>query len=285
MSLLSLHFAETMARLEARLAEGLGYAELFEGVDDDLFGFLAGGDYDDFPAVKAALPGFPPETLVSQIVGGRSLREAMREASQFWRLVKAAYAEHGKRPLRQATAVDYGAGWGRITRLVARDVARVYAVEPNDILQQAFRDNRVPGSLVVSDYSSAQRLAIGDADLLISFSILTHTSDALSRNIARRWAEMLAPGAVAVFTIRPGSFFDAERGEITQRTPAEREAGRAAYDAGKPAYWPYEGSPNFGITVMPMAYLDELFGKDFEIVGPRLLLENPTQLPIVMVRR
>ena len=32
---------------------------------------------------------------------------------------------------------------------------------------------------------------------------------------------------------------------------------------------------------MSMAYLHELFDMGFEIVGPRFLLENPTQLPIV----
>jgi hypothetical protein len=34
-----------------------------------------------------------------------------------------------------------------------------------------------------------------------------------------------------------------------------------------------------------MAFLEELFGKHFDIIGPSYFLQNDTQLPIVMVKR
>jgi len=42
---------------------------------------------------------------------------------------------------------------------------------------------------------------------------------------------------------------------------------------------------DWGITVMPPAYLRSVFSRDFQIIGPRYFLQNATQLPIVMVRR
>jgi len=285
MSLLSLHFAEVMARLEERAAAGLAPGAVFEGVDDDLFVLIAGKAYDGYPALKALLPDFPDDALVGALTGNRSLDDAMKEASLFWRLVKAQYDEHGRGPLSAAKVVDYGAGWGRITRLCAKDVGELIAVEPNPVFQEVFRQTRAPGALICSDYMSEAPLGIEGADLLFSFSILTHTSEALARNVRDRWAEALAPGGVAVFTIRPGTFLDGSRGEIRQLSADELAAGRAAYAKGQAAFWGYPDTPDFGIAVLPMDYLHDLFGPDFEIRGPRYLLENPTQLPIVMVRR
>jgi hypothetical protein len=285
MSLLNLHFADVMARLEDRAAAGLAPRAVFEGVDDDLFALIAGKGFDGYPALRALLPDYPDHKLVGALTGNRSLAEAMKEASFFWRLAKAQYAQHGRRPLGEARVVDYGAGWGRITRLCDRDVGELIAVEPNPVFQDEFRRIGAPGRLIASDYMSAAPLDVGGADLLFSFSILTHTSEALARNVRDRWAEIMAPGGVVVCTIRPGTFLDGARGEIRQLAAADLAAGRAAYAAGRIAYWPYPETPDFGITVMPMDFLRDLFGRDFEILGPRFLLENPTQLPIVMIRR
>ena len=285
MSVLSQNFPDVMARLEERAAAGLGHDAVFEGLDDDLFTFIAGKDYDDYPAIKAILPDFPPAEVVGAITGGRGLRDAMKEATLFWRRAKEVYAGQGRRPLREATVVDNGCGWGRITRLCGKDAGQVFAVEPDPAFRDLFRDKGVSGILVAADFLSSEPLGIEGADLLFSFSVMTHASEQLACNIRDRWTEIMAPGGVVLFTIRPGDFLNGDRGEIRPKTPEELAQGRAAYDAGRPAYWAYESTPDFGITVMPMAYLHELFDKDFEILGPRFLLENPTQLPIAMVRR
>lgn len=284
---LTLHFADRLAEIERRLKAGRSHAEAFAGVDDDLFALMTLGDYPGFDTLKAALPAWPDERHVIDCTGNLTLFEAVKEAALFWRLAKAAYAEHGGgRPIGEARVADYGAGWGRITRFCAKDARRVVAVEPNPDFQALFRKTRVPGDLVPSDWLSSRPLPVKDVDLVFCFSILTHASDQLSRNIAARWAEMVRPGGVVLCTIRPGSYLDDEGGGEIARVPAdERAAMKAAYAAGDLAYWPYPGSPDWGITITPMAYLERTFGADFEIVGARYFLQNFTQLPIVMVRR
>jgi SAM-dependent methyltransferase len=284
---LTLHFADRLDEIERRLKAGAGHAEAFAGVDDDLFALMTLGDYPGREAVKAALPAWPEESHVIDCTGNLTLFEAVKEAALFWRLAKEAYARHGGgRPIGEARVVDYGAGWGRVTRFCAKDVRRVVAVEPNPAFQALFRETRVPAELVASDWLSAAPLPVKDVDLAFCFSILTHASDQLSRNIAARWGEMMRPGGVVVCTIRPGVYLDDEGGGEISRVPAdERLAMKAAYAAGELAYWPYPGSPDWGITITPMAHLERVFGPDFEIVGPRYFLQNFTQLPIVLVRR
>lgn len=287
MSVLDLHFAGPLAEIERRLGKGQDPAKAFRGVDDDLFALLCSKDYPGFAAVKAALPDYPAESWVQDCTGNLTLFEAVKEAVQFWGLAKSVYAQHARRrpPLAKATVVDYGAGWGRITRFCPKDVAKVYAVEPNPIFHELFTRCAVPGELLKSDLLSAEPLAIRKADLLFCFSILTHASDRLARNIAERWAEIMAPGGVVMFTIRPGAYLEMDGGEISRLSPGERAAAQADYQQGRLAYWPYPDSPDWGITIAPMTYLDEVFSKHFQIIGPRYFLQNHTQLPIVMVRR
>lgn len=287
MSVLDLHFAAPLAEIERRLAKGRDPAKVFRGLDDDFFALLCSKDYPGFAAVKAALPAYPSESWVQDCTGNLTLFEAVKEAVQFWGLAKSVYGQHARRrpPLGKATVVDYGAGWGRITRFCVKDAAKVYAVEPNPIFHELFTRCAVPGELVKSDLLSAEPLPIRKADLLFCFSILTHASDRLARNIAERWAEIMAPGGVVMFTIRPGTYLEMDGGEISRLSADERAAVQADYREGRLAYWPYPDSPDWGITIAPMAYLDEVFSKHFQIIGPHYFLQNHTQLPIVMVRR
>ena len=53
------------------------------------------------------------------------------------------YAQHGGRPLGESRVLDFGCGWGRLTRLLARDVepGRLFGCDPVEaILDQCRRD-------------------------------------------------------------------------------------------------------------------------------------------------
>jgi hypothetical protein len=287
MPTLELYFADRVAEIERRLERGEDAARAFRGVDDDLFALLSSHDYPGFEAIHTALPRYPPLEWIQDCTGNLTAFEAVKEAVLFWRLAKEAYGLHSRRrpPLRKATVVDYGAGWGRITRFCPKDAARVYAVEPNPQFHKLFQQYGVPGELVKSDFLSAEPLPIKKADLLFCFSILTHASDRLAQNIAKRWAEIMAPGGVILTTVRPGAYLEMDGGEIDRLSGEERAAVRDEYAQGRLAYWPYPQMDDWGITVMPPAYLKSVFSKDFQIIGPRYFLQNATQLPIVMVRR
>ena len=73
-------------------------------------------------------PGFPDDVLQAIIVGS-SNENALREAGNFYSFLKGHYAAISGRPLKDANILDFGIGWGRFTRMFARDVGEQVAAE------------------------------------------------------------------------------------------------------------------------------------------------------------
>lgn len=289
MHVIDYNLADQISAIEEKLkgSPTVDLHHVFHGLPDDLYAMLGQKFYPGHDRIKSVLPDYPSEEVNADCTGNLTLFESVREALMFWRLAKDVYDELGPKPLVESQVVDFGTGWGRITRHVAKDVpnGQIFAVEPNPGFRDIFTASRVPGQLVASDYLSEQSLPLRDIDLLFCFSILTHASDYLARNIATRWVEMLAPGGVVVATIRPGDFLQYDDGEMAKFTPEERARARLAYANGELVYKAYADSPEWGVTVTPMGYLHDVFGAAFRIIGPRYFFQNSTQLPIVMVRK
>jgi hypothetical protein len=286
-----IHFRDEMERIEEKTRRAVqdqsDFHAIFGGTSDDLFAYLTKKGFSGYPATKAALPDYPSEEISADCTGNHSIHEAIRETLAFWRLAKEINVRYGTKPLTSCKFVDFGAGWGRMTRFAAKDIPSmsVFAVEPNRTFCQIFEDTRVPGTLVPSDFLSEQALPIAGVDLMISFSIMTHASDRLAHNIRDRWAEMMTPGGVLVFTIRPGTFLMETDGEMAKFTPTERADAQLHYRSGELVYKAYADSPDWGITITPTSYLRRLFEDEFRIIGPHLFFQNYTQLPIIMIRK
>lgn len=290
-AILQTNFQDVLTRLENRINSSTAGASknlnaVFGDVDDDLYAFLLQKDYDNFEAVKALLPDWASDEIRRNSTGEFSMHDSVKEALLFWKLVKEEFRKLNSKPLETCRVVDYGAGWGRITRFCAKDVIQteLYAVEPNPVFCGIFEETRVPGTLVRTDWESSQTLPVKDADLLISFSIYTHTSDKLARNIRDRWAEMMTPGGVVAFTVRPGAFLNSGEGEAARFTEPERNAAKDAYRRGELIYKPYPNEPDWGVTVAPMPYLTDLFGGEFRIVRSQFFFHNWTQMLVFMVK-
>lgn len=242
MGILDTHFTELMNALESEArstnSKDRDLHSIFDHIDDDLFAFLTQKAFKGYEGLRAALPDYPSEEINRDCTGTFTLHDSVKESLVFWKLVEEIFRSFNEKPLSDCRVVDYGAGWGRITRFCGKDVksSSLYAVEPNPTFCKIFEETRVPGTLVHTDWESARTLPINDADLLISFSILTHTSDVLARHVRDRWAEIMAPGGVVVFTIRPGAFLECVDGEMAKFSASEREAAIERYRRGELAY-------------------------------------------------
>ncbi len=260
---------------------------VFKDVDDGLFAFLVGGSFSGFEQVRAALPGWASDEVRQDSTGAFSFRDHVLDASWFWRTVRQNYEAITGKPIQDATVADYGAGWGRISRFVNKDVPaeRFYALEPNPHFQAIYRECRLPGHLVETDWMSAQPTGVVDVDLIISYSILTHSSEELTKNIVERWIEMTKPGSVVAFTMRPG-FYLAERhgGDMGIFSDADHAQLPDRYARGEFIYEPYPGEPQWGATIIPPRYLETLFGRTFKVVKFSFQLQTPNQM-IVFAQR
>ena len=285
------NFVEEMRALDQRCKEEASRPlndlhSLFKDVDDGLFAFLASGSFEGFTALKDALPGWAPDEVRQDLTGSFSFREHVLDASWFWRTVRQNFEQISGKSIETATVADYGAGWGRVSRFVNKDVPadRFYALEPNPHFQNIYRDCRLPGRLVATDWLSAEATGVTDVDLIISYSILTHSSERLTANIVDRWREMTKPGSVVAFTMRPGFYLAERDGDMSVFSDAEHAELEDRYARGKLIYKAYPGDTDWGVTIIPQAYLEKLLGGAFKLVKFSLQLQTSNQM-IVFARR
>jgi hypothetical protein len=260
--------------------------ELFGDVDDGLFAFLASGAFSEFDCVKSALPGWAPEEVRHNSTGRFSFREHILDASWFWRTVRQEFERITASEIRTATVADYGAGWGRIARFVNKDVPanQFYALEPNPIFQKIYSECRLPGILVPTDWGSKTTTNLNNVDLIISYSILTHSSEQLTRNIVDRWAEMTKPRSVLAFTIRPGFYLYENDGDMGVFAPEEHAKLPERYSRGEFIYTPYQGDGDWGVTIIPLQWLTKLFEGRFKLEKCSLQLQTSNQMIVFATR-
>ena len=282
-------FWEQLIALEGRLTrrEVNGTRSAFGTMDDDLFAYLLRKDFEDFPHIKSALPDWPSEEIRRTSSEGFSLHDSVNEAVNFWKAVKSRYEAKTLRRVANSMVADYGAGWGRITRLCAKDVGpgRLTALEPNPLFCDLFEKLRVEANLTPTDWASEKPLSIRDVDLVICFSVFTHASRNLARNMFERFKEMTKPGGIIALTIRPGAYLRAPDGEMSHFGDAERADALSDYDAGELVFKPYREGGDWGVAIAPMTFLRALCGDAFAIDGPYLFLQNWTQTIVYLERR
>ena len=115
------HFADTLEAVEGTCSGDLFRS--FRGLSDELWRALLQKKYSGYPRIKSVLPDWPDEELQRNWVG--NCGEALDYQSfGFIRNLKNAYLRYGSKELSQSTVLDFGVGWGRLIRYLAKDVPR-----------------------------------------------------------------------------------------------------------------------------------------------------------------
>ena len=195
--------------------------------------------------------------------------------------------------------LDFGCGWGRLTRFLERDVVEPGAlcgVDPvQGILDEAVR-NGVRADLRRCGFVPEQLPFEQPFELAYAFSVFTHLSEAAhlaslractppscraacsSRRSGRR-STCASPRRCGprcsrwAPTPRPGC---ANRSTCTRRTRRCR-LHTPGDDPG--------GEVSYGETVVTIAYVRERWGELFELVGADLSLSDPHQVALLLRRR
>src|SRR5687768_701939 len=111
---------ELAVQLERALEDGTMPCELFGSVDDHtwLWAFTEG--YRESSALREYLPGFPPEKQ-QMLTNGTAGDTAMKDGHRIYQVFRDLYETH-RGPLEEADVLDFGCGWGRVTRFFLKDV-------------------------------------------------------------------------------------------------------------------------------------------------------------------
>lgn len=155
------------------------------------------------------LPAFPDEQLQRNTTG-LSSEAALRQAHAFYEDVCDGLHKAGVRLGPDSRALDFGFGWGRISRVFMHDLRKqgLYGldVDPSfvELTRSLFdsdnyeRCNAFPPTSCEDD----------SFDLVFAYSVFSHLSESATRAWMAEFHRILKPGGVLAFTTRHESFFD-----------------------------------------------------------------------------
>ena len=257
---------ERLERIEAACAAGTADLSAFRGLDADLWALLLTLEFDGYPGIRALLPRVPTPELQARWNGTSGAALAAQGAAFYRRLL-----ERFDGPLAGARVLDFGCGWGRMTRMLARDVApaALFGCDPDEAILAVCRENGVPGTFARSERLPDALPFDGPFDLAYAFSVFTHLSERAHQRCLAALHAALRPGAVLVVTVRPPAYAEL--------------AGTPRADGY--AFVPHPGEEHYGEAIVPVSYVRERWSDTFELLGADILLADPFQLVLTLRRR
>ncbi len=278
----------------ARNASPASYA-LFRELDADVWAVLLSQQYERYPNIRALLPSMPAASLQEQW-NGCSGTALMSQSKAFYVKLRSRFERTGARVLPSARVLDFGCGWGRLTRFLARDVepGLLFGCDPVNEILDVCRAGRVPAVVARSDFQP-QRLPFDEQfDLVFAFSVFTHLSEAAHERCLRAIHESLAPGGIVILTIRPPAYIEQcelmqPLRELVQHDEALLARPRYLFvsHAAVPTHPQYrgDGQIDYGETVVTMSYVRERWSAQFELLEVDLIVEDPYQVMLTLRRR
>jgi len=282
-------YGERLDEIEAACGDDGGSEayELFRGLDDGLWALLLSRQYDSYPNIRALLPELP-EPQMQQLWNGASGIALTRQSHEFYSKLVALQARHGDLPLADARVLDFGCGWGRLTRFLARDVApgALHGVDPNERALEQCRASRVPAQLGRIDLVPERIPFDASFDLVFAFSVFTHLSEATHLASLRAIHAATRPGGLLVATVRAPAY--AEQSEPLR---AQLEAGAGdGYAFAPHVLGPGDSEPagteaTYGETIITLPYVRRHWDELFELLEVSLLVGDLQQVVLTLRRR
>lgn len=249
----------------------------------------------DEPVIQGVkFPGFPPASIQSKYVGS-SNEKALRAGYRFYKAVREyCHLYHPLNP--DSRILDFGCGWGRITRFFFNDVKseNVIGVDVDpDIIEFCKSDMHYGKWFVVNPVAPTKiweklfpyyRLKGNSFDLVFAHSVFSH----LEENVARLWIEefsrLLRPEGLLIITTWGRTFLDrceSLRGEDHQSSAHKNwaqafisvEKAKEDYDQGKFLFEPtpdHEGGildkSFFGLSLIPRKYVEKEYTRYLKLL-------------------
>lgn len=285
-------FGEELDRIDSMIRDAgpEGWAA-FRELDDDLWSLLLTLDYESYPGIRDFLPDVP-EPELQQMWNGTSGATLAAQSVCFYRRLKQAWTENGSGEMAGARVLDFGCGWGRLTRMLARDVdpGNLFGCDPVESILEVCRENGVPAQLARSEFLPEEVPFDTRFDLAFSFSVFTHISERAHLASLEAIHDALAPGGVFVATIRPPSYLDFNplMKPALDSLPEDREAAlaepRYLFVPHDPEGHPQSGGEqmDYGETVITLPYVRSNWSRWFDLLDVALMTGDMYQVVLTL---
>ncbi len=271
----------TLARHLANRTPRSTPRDVFGGIDDDAWLWVFTEGYSRHVQVRSLLPAMPSPRVQAQLTGLEG-DVALADGFRVYRLILSAASAHLRRPL--TSVLDFGCGWGRILRFFLRDLdpENVWGIDcVPEMIDLCARADRWSHYEVVAPLPPTS-LPAERFDLIFSYSVFSHLSEAAHLAWLHELHRVLRPGGILVASTREREFIlhcaalraQQETREFAQgaRTAFPDTADSLSrYDRGEFVHEPTGGgfvldASFFGETCIPRSYVERVWSELFTIL-------------------
>jgi len=193
------------------------------------------------------------------------------------------------RPLEHANILDFGCGYGRITRMMYyfSGADQVYGVDPWDKSIETCRANGLTQNFSMSEcLPSTLPVPPRHFDLVLAFSVFTHLSERATFTCLNTISDYLKPDGLIAITIRPVEYWDVDPQArrlnlIDQQKEKHNQQGFSFLPHDRPAV---DGDITYGDTSVSLDWLKGSFPK-LKIAAVDRSLSDPYQMYVFLRKR
>jgi SAM-dependent methyltransferase len=276
---------DILRRAEEAAANGLdaALAALRQLGLDDFGQLMISMPNSEYPALSSVLPAMASAEVQKSWTGASGL-DLLRASLAFVRVAEVTFCRVARRPLRNASMLDFGCGYGRLIRLMYyySDPSRLSGCDPWDRSIALCHEARLTCRLDQTDYLP-ESLPYSDAsfDFVYAFSVFTHTSGRATRMALNVLRKVLRPGGVLAITLRPIEYWDFA---LDIPEPAKRELESAHRRSGF-AFRPHASGavePTYGDTSMTVEFLVKEY-PGWSVASVDRSIEDPYQIRVFLI--
>jgi ubiquinone/menaquinone biosynthesis C-methylase UbiE len=245
--------------------------------DDEWFALLCREGYD--PELNNFVSDMPAEEIQLKFTGA-SGKVTLTPAFEFYKLVRSfarkCSSDSG------GNILDFGCGWGRITRFFVRDVreGHLFGIDPlPEMIEICDATVRHASFSVIDPLPPALRFTSGMFDIIYAYSVFSHLNEWYACSWFREFDRLLKRKGLLVVTTRSRSFIEhtaqlRKSAAASNHPPSSVQAFvdtrqvLSEYDCGKYCHEPTGGGDKlskefFGETCIPQTYFEQNFSEGF----------------------